>query len=286
MVDKQVNTIIQTNLVVEQFLKGLGLTDQQARGYVALLTQGPLTTLGLSRSLGEPRTSTYRLLESLKEAGVVEEVVEAERMKAQAVSVDRLERMLAAKEEEVKKLRSQLPDVLKIIHGGRNLKQPGTQVLFYRGVSGMKQMIWNVLRAKDFRGYVYQNWNDVVGDRFVEQWSRDFEATGVKARDICSDEYLRNRLTSRFIGNWDNWTRRYVPSSVLTIDHQIDIYNNVVAYYYWEEKEIFGVEIYNERVSRLQKQLHDVLWKMATPMTKVTADSLDVPVKRARFKAK
>ena len=54
-----------------------------------------------------------------------------------------------------------------------------------------------------------------------------------------------------------------MPEKIVKIHLNIEIYNDVVAYYYWQDDEIFGVEIYNERVAELQKQIHDVLWNMA-----------------------
>ena len=48
-----------------------------------------------------------------------------------------------------------------------------------------------------------------------------------------------------------------------TSRQNIDVYNNVVAYYHWQGDETFGVEIYNDRVAEFHKQMHNVLWKMA-----------------------
>ena len=46
----------------------------------------------------------------------------------------------------------------------------------------------------------------------------------------------------------------------------IDVYNDVISYYYWEGDTTFGVEIYNERIAQFHKQMHDLTWKIAKPM--------------------
>ncbi|EKD96520.1 MAG: hypothetical protein ACD_24C00009G0001 [uncultured bacterium] len=43
----------------------------------------------------------------------------------------------------------------------------------------------------------------------------------------------------------------------------MDIYNDVLALYNWHKGEVFGVEIYNDKITAMQKQIFEVLWKMA-----------------------
>ncbi|MBI5452275.1 hypothetical protein HY945_02345 [Candidatus Gottesmanbacteria bacterium] len=43
----------------------------------------------------------------------------------------------------------------------------------------------------------------------------------------------------------------------------MDIYNEIVSIYHWHEGEIFGVEIYNEKVANMQRQLFEMVWRMA-----------------------
>jgi len=264
--------------IIHVFLTSLGLSSHEAKVYQILIQNGVLTTLEVSRRVGLPRTSVYRMLESLKVQGLVEEVVEQYKTKVQAVAPDQLELLVKRKEEEAAELRTQLPTTTDLIYGSQTLKQPGTRVLFYRGIEGIRQMIWHVLKTeKLYRGFTFQNWQDLVGEKFVEEWSIEFDRKHIPAHDLCSDEYLENRKKTRHVGVWRNWERRYVPSSVVTIDHQIDIYNDTVAFYHWEEGEIFGVEINNERVARLQKQVFDVLWKLGKPMSETTTEKLGMP---------
>lgn len=43
----------------------------------------------------------------------------------------------------------------------------------------------------------------------------------------------------------------------------MDIYNDVIGIYSWHEGEVFGVEIYNEKVATMHKQLFEIVWKIA-----------------------
>lgn len=264
-----------------EFLKGLGLTEEEVKIYLGLINKGPQTVLELSRVVKIPRTTLYRQIERLKKEGVIEEIIDQYKSKVEAVSGDRFEHLVREKEYQIAKLKGLLPEVLPLFQGSQSINQPGTKVLFYRGVEGIKQMIWNVLRCKEvYRGYTFQNWQDLVGEELVEQWSYEFEAKGIPAYDLCSDEYLQNRLKTRHFGVWNNWERRYIPSKKLTIDHQIDIYNDVVAFYHWEDGEVFGVEIHNQKIANLQKQIFDILFESAQPMSRTTKDSFSQPLKK------
>lgn len=263
---------------VHMFLLGLGLNDHEAKIYQILAQDGALTTLEVARKVGLPRTSVYRLLESLKQQGLLDEVVEQEKTKVQAVAPEQLGLLVRRKERAMLELRTQLATVIDVLKGGQTMRQPGTKILFFRGVEGIRRMIWNVLHTeKLYRGYTFQNWQDLVGEKFVEEWSIEFDRKNIPAHDLCSDEYLENRKQTQHIGIWTNWQRRYIPSKIVTIDHQIDIYNDIVSFYDWEGKEIFGVEIHNEKVARLQKQIFDVLWKLGQPMSETTSEKLGVP---------
>ena len=56
--------------------------------------------------------------------------------------------------------------------------------------------------------------------------------------------------------------RGQFSEKIVKINQNIDLYNDTIAYSYWDENDIFGVEIQNQRVADMQKQIHDLLWKM------------------------
>lgn len=94
----------------------------------------------------------------------------------------------------------------------------------------------------------------------------------MKVHDIYSDQYFKykedwlKKHKHKPEGDWSFWESRYISEKILKVDQNIDIYNDVVAYYHWDGEESFGVEIYNERVAEFHKQIHRVLWKLAKPV--------------------
>lgn len=246
------------------FLEKLGLIPEEARIYLALLEHGLLTTLQISKIISTPRTTVYRLLENLKKQGLVEELVDEHRTRAKAVNLEKIESIIKKKEDDVRRLKNIYPEISSLLSGKTAMAQPATKVLFYRGQEGMKQILWNTLKTKGvFYGYSYCTPVETTGVEFALEWAIEFNRRGLFGRDLYSDQYIESAKKNPYPSpiTWEAWESRYIPPDILTIDHQIDIYNDVVAYYSWHGNEIFGVEIYNEKVARLQKQIFDVLWK-------------------------
>jgi hypothetical protein len=87
-------------------------------------------------------------------------------------------------------------------------------------------------------------------------------------------ELVKNQVTVHEITNekeFDDWTNvtklveeywqvRYLDPEELSMEFEMLVYNDVFAMYNYIDKEIFGVEIYNEKLASMQKQIFDFIW--------------------------
>lgn len=251
---------------IHSFLEGLGLDVKQVKIYLTLTKKGMMTTLELSRETGINRTRVYRLLEILKNKGFVEEVVDEHRKLAKAAAPDRLEVLVKDQETRVKFLRDFLPSFSHLLLVNSQIKQPGTKVLFYRGRDGILQQVWNTLRAKkEVVGYSYRPLVELIGDYYCK-WREEWIRRKLAFRDVYSEEYFKGKkekIEDSLTDKSKYFQSRYISVQILNINHQMDIYNDVVSLYNWHEGEIFGVEIYNEKIAKMQKQLFEIVWRMA-----------------------
>lgn len=252
------------NLLLASFLNSLGLSKEESLIFSSLLQKGPSTILSLSRLTGINRTKIYRLTQHLEELGIIQEIIEEHKNFLKAVDLKQLELLVSREEEKAKYLRRVLPEISSFMPPQTTLSQPATKVVFYRGVEGIKQMVWNTLRCKDqLVGYTYRYLDEIVGEKFAKDWHEEWIERKLKMRDIYSDAYLESKKKGP-IHSFPSpyFDSKYVPSKILDVNHQIDIYNNVVGIYNWYEGEVFGVEIYNEKIATMQKQLFEIVWKI------------------------
>ena len=201
----------------------------------------------------------------MKRRGLVEDVVDENRWLAKAVNMAQLDLLVKDAELRVRALREAFPLVSHLISSSRETYQPGTRVVFHRGVDGIKQMVWNTLAAKtEVVGYTYRRLDEIVGTKFSQEWHEEWVRRGLRMRDIYSDEYLTSlKKDVRVKFDQHYFESRYIAANILSVNHQVDIYNDVVAYYNWFDGEVFGVEINNKKITTMQRQLFEIVWTAA-----------------------
>lgn len=251
------NTSVKKKL--QEFLMLLGLDAEETHLFLILNTHELLTVLSLSRLTGINRTRVYRILEKLQTMGLIDEVIDQKRKMIRTVGVDTLEFLVKDQETKTKYLREIFPLVSPFLSCTKG-NQSETKVLFYRGKEGIRQQVWNTLRTKgELVGYSYRPLDELIGD-YYGKWYEEWDKRQLKMRDIYSDEYIQAKKQTLPIKGIQS---RYISSRILNINHQVDIYNDVISSYNWYEGEVFGVEIYNEKIALMQKQLFEIVWKLA-----------------------
>jgi len=248
----------------------LGLSDKEAKIYLSLLKQGILTPLELSRITKINRTTIYRVLEQLKDKGLAEEILDQHRIKARAVDPESLKLLIAQRETQLKKLKKGLPEIISRLTTVKDTPSASTKVVYFRGRQGLQQMLWNVLKGKnEFVGYGYGDWNKSVGKEFAEKLRQKKADENIFSREIQNkDQVDANKTYTQVKGYKKVHQCRAIPKSIIEINHDTYIYNDVFAFYHFYEGELFGVEIHNQEIAKTQRQIFEVLWKMAKSKTK------------------
>lgn len=255
--------------IVSDLLTKLGFDSRVISLYITLLKNGPLTILEASRKSHIERTKLYRIIDRLREGGIIQTIPEYKRLTIKAVDPESIELMVKERSLESRILEETL-QAFRQAACSLSKALPGNNVVYYRGPEGIKQMVWRILRCDGLmRAFSYSYWDEIFGSSFSMRLNAGLRERHIRVHDLYSDEYIRykeNWLKSgrkKPAGDWSFWDSRYIPETILKINQNVDIYNDVVQYYYWHEGEIFGVQIQNQRLADLQKQIHDFLWKTA-----------------------
>ena len=262
MVFKMVN-----KLDLKQKLNLLGLTDNQAEIYLLLLKQGLTSLLELSRQSTINRTTIYRVVEDLKTLNLAEEIIDSRGIKVKAVAPENLNLLLTQKETELTYLKSNLSNLISSLSAIKDQPVPSTQMVYFRGVSGLKQLLWNILKAKgESVGYGYADWNQSVGRDFAEKLRAERVKRQISDREIQNTDQLGPMSDWTNIKNYGQiYQCRFLDKKIVDIKHDTYIYNDVFAFFYFIKDEMFGLEIHNAEIAKTQKQIFEVLWKLAKP---------------------
>ncbi len=257
--------------IIKEFLTKLGFDEEDIKLFTTLTKYGPQTLLEAARHSNIERTRLYRLVDELAEKGLIEEVPQYKRRTIKAANLSTIEMMV--KEEKIKSdaLTQTFPTFINALQTLTPTLSKNN-VIYYKGREGIRQMAWHLLRTKGYYyTYSYKFWDEILGEKFTLSLNEEMVRVKLKVRDIFSDQYFEYKKQwlkthgHKPLGDWSFWQSRHISEKILKVDQNIDIYNDVVAYYHWQGEETFGVEIYNEQVANFHKQMFDVIWKIAKP---------------------
>lgn len=250
-----------TNLI-----KPYGLSDEESSLYLFLLQAGSETALNASRKLHLGRTKIYRLLDKLKDKQLVEFQIQERGMRFAATHPHKFQHLLTTKEQEVTTLKQNLPDIITQLTSILPKSNQNSKVLYYQGVQGLKQVSYNITRAKDkLRVFEMEHLDSFTDLEFSERIRQKIVENKISTYDLTNTPKFDGFTNiTELITKYSHFN--YISPEKLKIQFEVLIYNNVYATYTYHDREIFCVEIYNEHLANMQKQVFDFIWSQSTPM--------------------
>ncbi|MCK4650284.1 hypothetical protein KAT36_03560 [Candidatus Pacearchaeota archaeon] len=237
---------------MQEELKEFGLTDKEIKVYLACLKSGTALVQDIAKNAGTYRTYTYEILKSLKEKGLVSYVIKSGKQYFEVAEPEKLINILKEKENKIKKI---LPN-LKELHKSSTEKP---KVELYENKEGLKTILDDIINTKK-EILVYGSTEKQL--KILEFYFPNYITRRVKAKihtrvitekspqtiEMLKSEKKEFR-ESRFILKFEFPTVTY-------------IYGNKVAMISLE-KEIIGLIIESKAIANTQKQVFELLWKLA-----------------------
>jgi hypothetical protein len=253
-VDKSITTKVVT------YLKHLGLTSEQADVYLYLLQNGPSSVLSISRGLKTGRTKLYPLLERLTADQLVVTHERHYGTSYEAQDPNVVEFLVSEQELAANKLRSELPSILNTLSTLHSKSPATSRVVEYKGIDGLKQMNFNLTKARSqYRVFELAGLDKHLGDHFANRIRERTADKNLTTYDLTNNP---NRTLEPGVGGQSNHVR-YIDPKVFTIQFETFIYDNCVGLVHYDHDDIFGVEIYNQKLASQQRQIFDLLWSQA-----------------------
>lgn len=241
-----------------------GLDVEEARVYLELLENGVSSALTLSRNLRVARTKVYRILDKLEKLGLVIIRLNERGQKFEASNIKELSLLVEEKEKETEILKSNLPVIEEQLKKIVNVGKKESKVLYYEGVEGLKQVTYNSLRAKkelltmeikDMDAFLDRQYAENLRLKFIER--QIFIRTLSNLTHMLPWTQVAGEMVEKY------WEMRHIPESQMKIKFEILIYNNVYVMYRYRDREVFCVEIYNQELANMQRQIFEYMWQKA-----------------------
>ena len=205
-------------------LRKAGLTESQAKGYLALIEHGTLSPVDLAEKTGESRTNGYMICEKLEKLGLATKKDESKSLYSPE-SPAKLKQLLITRQKELKSADSALsgimPDLLSTFR--LTIDKPG--VLYLDGIDSLKRVYDDIIMTGDtLRIFpsVHDRDDPEIASMIDKQITRQRKA-GIKTETL-----LRHETYGQIsVSNDDLFEAR--PAPFVALDAQIMIYGDNVA---------------------------------------------------------
>jgi len=256
----------QTDKIINS-LKQYGLDVDEARVYLNLLENNESSALEISRSMGIARTRVYRILDKLVQKRLVILKQASSGFRFVADDPGKLEEMIVQKEVEVQGLKNDVVELVGNLNNIAGQAKSNSKVLYYQGQRGLSQVNWNILRARN--GLL--SYEIATADAYLplveaEKLRQGIVDRKVMIRTITNKTKIEPFTKVRELAK-SYWQVKNIDEKVLKINAEVFIYNDVYTWcQYLGREEIFCVEIYNQNMANMQRQLFENLWQQSRVM--------------------
>ena len=248
---------------ITDFLSRLGIASDEQAIYLSLVRYGAMSITELARVSGVERTALYRLIEPMQAQGMVKIQEEEKRKIIYPAKPQAIMRILDQEELRVHSLRQQqrsFTSQIEEMMGSRT----ETDVTYYRGVEGIKQIQWNILssQSKQLVGMRDSVLETVVEAGFTDVWAVRMKRAKIQANIVYSDAFINSMRSYRELLSTQpqlGMKFHYLKPDEFDISHCFDTYDDYVVYYNWGEEDPYAVEIHNKYIAYTTRQMLDML---------------------------
>lgn len=233
-------------------LKSAGLTENEAKVYLAALELGETSVYRLAKKSGVKRTTTYLAVESLKEKGLMSGYSRNNVMLCYAENPRKLEEILEEKKRNIHRI---MPELLAFT----NLIDKKPKIRFWEGDEAYKEVFKDVLKYPDAEmlGTFNENFFN-YGDYFVDHFIPERKRKKIWARFLFHDNprlrKLKHREHELFLKS------KLVSSDHFKIEIEMVIYGQdkigFVSY-----NEDMAVIIESQKIHNTLKSFFEVIWE-------------------------
>ncbi len=239
-------------MYLEKSLVNYGLTKKQARTYLACLELGSSAVQRISQRAGLVRSTTYEVLESLRQKGLVSTF---RKKNIKYFTAGEPQRIIEDMQSRTDLLKNDLPRLQALQYKTKN--QP--KVRFYQGKQGIKTVLNETLEAHELVGF------SSVEDLFtsLENYFPKFVEKRIKKK-IPLKVIMRDSPESRkrkTLGREQLREVRIIPSQYQHHGGML-LWNDKMAMFSLRD-ELTAVIIESKELSAIQKTLFNFIWNSA-----------------------
>jgi sugar-specific transcriptional regulator TrmB len=252
------------------FLKQLDLSEIEAKLYLNLLKNGPMSVRDLAETVEIKRTTAYFYIDQLVEKGLVMKMVQGSKKLVCANPPESLQHLVDEKISSAKIMKESFPNILKTLKTALpiNAETHEAEIQYFKGKNGVKKIYDDALNGSELRLYV--NLAELERVLIVKTLNMDYDIFNqalrknsklkiyeiivnapdsvrqFKLEETAKEDRYRYKFTSKDI--------RLASPAILLYDDKVAIINS--------HGNINSIVLHNTDYYNNSKDLFDFMWKM------------------------
>ncbi len=232
-----------------QALIDSGLTQNEARVYLAMLSLGSANVNAIARKAGVHRVNAYDLIERLIQKGLVSSSIKGTKHYYDPASPNELLKLSEQKHEEVKSI---VPELM-LEYDMRKEKQ---EVLVFKGPQGV-MTAYNLMLAE--QQPLYALGGQGLNRKYLKHRHEQFEKERIERKIRVYGLYYESSREKR-LERW-GWKVKYLPDEFKS-PLMIDICGNLVVELLATD-DIMAIVIKNKAIADGYRKHFNLMWKFA-----------------------
>lgn len=234
---------------IKPVLQELGYSDKEIEVYLALLVSGSLGATAIAKKAQQNRITTYHLLKSLQEKGIVSYTLKSGVKYFQAVNPKTIHRILKEKEERFMDILPQLESIKESV-----LESPRAEV--FEGKEGLKSIMNDWINTKkDIIGIGSEALDEVVGYYFPHFIKNRIKA-GIKMRIMFRKSKYASKMRNK--DKLELRETRIIKCGKLNTG--IYVYGNKASFLTFIKEQPLGLVIEDASIVQTIKTMLELLW--------------------------
>lgn len=247
-------------------LTNIGLTEKEAKVYLALLELGTKVVSEISQKARINRVTTYDILEKLKEKGLISSFTKA---KVKYFTATDPEMIASNYAQKTKALESSLPE-LKRLRG----ETVHPRIQYFEGLQGIKSIYEDTLTAKT---EILNFSNSAEIRKYWPTYDKDYVAKRAQKK-IHLKGLIPDDDAGKLVKSQDtiyNREMRLLPKDKYTFTNEINIYDNKVAIISFAD-ELIGMIIESHEIADTQRTIFQMCWDASAVDAKTNKNNLSL----------
>ncbi|MDO8676272.1 MAG: helix-turn-helix domain-containing protein [Candidatus Azambacteria bacterium] len=245
---------------LESEIKKLGLSDKEAKVYLAVLELGQASVAEIAVNSGVVRVTAYVILEELRKKGLVSTFLKGKKTIFAAEPPVRLKNLFETEKEKLEKNFSDLKNILPDLNKLYESLGERPKVRFFEGIEGIKAIREDILktRAKNMEEIVPL---DISHKYFPPSGKDHRKVMNEKLKHVnCRVIYTSKKGQILQENKGAKERVKFIKPELFPISSEVVLFGNKTIIVVTKNKK-FGIIIEDELITKTFRAVFNVLWQ-------------------------